>query len=356
MAQKICLIVGAGCTVADASERPQKRQPPLDKGFFLIADKTNRAMVTKIASYLKDVYGLDILVPENDSLEAVMAKIYTDIFDPSLRGRALGVFRTLISLFNRRLADTTNSLPATTHRYLYRILCNFLRSNVKPADITIITFNQDIQIEKILQRIGQTRTYRKLGVVFDFPSCYQIWFDKVTLPSSRKNLFEVGDGKPKGVRVLKLHGSLNWYSLHTSPNISPKAMFREDRSIFVTRRHRIDPQMRYTGRGRSQHTLPVIVPPVTHKSAILHNAIKPLWDRARRALETANEIVVFGYSCPPADFESSNLIQRSLKHGTYEVLWVIDPDPRVLTRYIELIRPEEITYFPSARDYLGRRK
>jgi len=356
MAQKICLIIGAGCTVSDTSERNQKQRPPLDKGFFSMANKTNAAMVSKIKSYLEKMYGIDILKPGNDSLEGAMAKIYTDIFDPNLKDSAIVVFRTLISLFNRRLGDTTNNLPATNRRFLYRIISNFLKSNVRPDDITIITFNQDIQIEKILNKMEHTQTYRKFGHVFDFPSCYQIWFDKVTFPKHGKMLFDLGDGNPKGVKILKLHGSLNWYSLHKSQKISPKAMFKEDRPIYVTRRQRIDIQMRYTLGSRSRHTIPVIIPPVTHKSGILHNHIKPLWNMAEKALENANEVVIFGYSCPTMDFESSNLIQRSLKRGTYEVLWVIDPDPLVLTRYIELIRPAEITYYPSGTDYLGRRK
>lgn len=356
MAQKICLVIGAGCTVSDTSALSQKRRPPLDKGFFSIANKTNSVMTNKIKSYIIENYGLDILLPENDSLESVMAKVYTDIFNPKLKGEAIGVFRALIGLFNRRLADTTNNLPATNRRYLYCIICNFLRSNVKPDDITIVTFNQDIQIEKILYKIGQTQMYRKFGEVFDFPFCYQIEFDKVTAPSGGKNLFELGDGKPKGIKLLKLHGSLNWYSLHASPNISSDAMFKAGRRIKVTRRRTINTQMRYAGGRRSQYTLPVIVPPVSHKSAILHNDVKRLWSMAEEALKTANEIVIFGYSCPAMDFESSSLIQRSLKDGGYEVLWVIDPDPCVLMRYIELIKPEKITYFPYAHDYLKSRR
>ena len=133
-------------------------------------------------------------------------------------------------------------------------------------------------------------------------------------------------------------------------------MFRQDRRIHVTHRRQITTHMSYTGGGRRQHTLPVIIPPINHKSAILHNSMKPLWDKARKALKKANEVVIFGYSCPPADFESSNLIQGSLRNGIYEALWVIDPDSSVLTRYIELVKPDQITYYPSAKDYLYRRK
>lgn len=122
MTQKVVFIIGAGSTVSDVTTRSRKRQPPLDKGFFSVANSTNRRKVNRIVSYTKEVYNMDIMNSENDSLEKIMAIIYTDIFDPGLGDKASEVFRELISLFNRRLADTTNNLPATQQRYLYRII------------------------------------------------------------------------------------------------------------------------------------------------------------------------------------------------------------------------------------------
>lgn len=356
MKQKVCFIIGAGCTVADALSLPKKERPPLDKGFFLLSNKTNPVSVSKIKSYIEENYGLDILYVENDSLESVMAKIYTDIFNPDLKGKATDVFRTLISLFNRRLADTTNRLPATKMRYLYRMICHYLYTGVDPEDITIITFNQDIQIEKILHKLEQTQRYSESGRIFNFPFCYNVDFVATTFPKNSGNIFKEGKPDLIGIKLLKLHGSLNWYSTHRTTRVSPVAMFNPIRPIRVTCRQTINPQMRHARRGGALSTLPVIVPPVTHKSGILHDRIRPLWTKAKGALQKANEVVIFGYSCPAMDFESSNLIQRSLRSGVYEVLWVIDPDPNVLTRYIELIKPDQITYYPSARDYLERRR
>ncbi len=225
MGQKICLIIGAGCTVADATQRSPKNRPPLDKEFFSIAQKTNPRLVDEIKSYIKVNYGSDILIPEDDSLEGVMATIYTDIFHPNLKDRVTEAFRTLIGLFNRRLADTTNQLPATQGRYFYRIISDFLRTGVQPSDITVITFNQDIQIEKILEKLQNTKIYNSIGKIFNFPFCYCIDFDSITTPKGNTEIFAKGDINSNGITLLKLHGSLNWYSLHKSQNISPSAMF-----------------------------------------------------------------------------------------------------------------------------------
>lgn len=359
MAQKVCLIIGAGSTIADVSARPRKSQPPLDKKFFSIANTTNPEEVKRIALYVKETYRLDILQRENDSLEKVMAMIYTDVFDPTLEHKASMVFRALIGLFNRRLADTTNNLRATQKRYLYRIIRYYLKKEFKPDDITIITFNQDIQIEKVLYKLEQTKGYKKFGKIFNFPYCYSIPVSpaNITSPSgTSKGLFERGRILSReGIRILKLHGSLNWYSTHTSRKIRPRAMFRPDRVIRMTLRQTVNPQMTYRGEHRRQCALPVIVPPVTHKSAILHNHIKPLWKNAEDALKRANQILVFGYSCPTMDFESSNLIQRSLRGNTkYEKFLIIDPDPGVLSRYIDLIKPSQVIYYPSAENFLKK--
>ncbi len=361
MSRNISLIIGAGCTVSDVSTRPKIWQPPLDKGFFSIANTTNSAQVNTIVSYITETYGLNILQRENDSLEKVMTMIYTDVFDPNLAGNASRVFRELITLFNRRLADTTNNLKATQQRYLYRIISYYLKIGVKPKNITIITFNQDIQIEKVLYKLAGTERYKNIGTIFNFPYCYSIPLSSVdvTIPKATKNekdLFKLANNSNlKGIRILKLHGSLNWYSTHMSTRPSPHAMFNPNRVIRITRRQIIDPQMTFTG-GRTQYTFPVIVPPVTRKSAILHNYIKPLWGMAEQKIKAANEIVIFGYSCPVMDFESSNLIQRSLKEAAkYEDLSIIDLDSSVLRRYIDLIKPPQITCYPSAADFLQRK-
>ncbi len=75
------------------------------------------------------------------------------------------------------------------------------------------------------------------------------------------------------------------------------------------------------------YTLPVIIPPVTHKSSVLHKALDPVWTLAETRLIEADDVVVFGYSCPPLDFESANLMTRAQRQrGEGSSLSVIDPN------------------------------
>jgi len=364
MRKKVVLVVGAGATVADVASRSKRSRPPLDKGFFSIARSTDKTITGRIASYIKGIYGMDIYDAGNDSLEKIMAIIYTDIFDPNLKEGALSIFRALIRLFNLRLAATTNDIRPTQQRYLYRIITEFLQSGVRPEDITIITFNQDIQIEKILLNINSKSKYKHCGNVFTFPGCYYLPIEpsNITYPVGPKSGGPRDDVFPtdkpdlrEGVAVLKLHGSLNWYSCHSKTNVTPNTMFKPNRTIHLTVRMSINPVMKMQSKPRFQYTIPVIVPPVTHKSGILHDDVKQLWSIAEERIRWANEAVIFGYSCPVIDFESSNFIQRSLRGNPLcKKISIIDPDPNILSRYIKLIEPREIHYYPYANDYLDR--
>lgn len=287
-----------------------------------------------------------------------MGQIYTDLFNPALEVKAREAFRTLLQLFNRRLAETTNNIDATNKRWLYRLLTHYVGTcKVQPEDLTIITFNQDIQVEKTLYLMSRTSRWKKISSqLFNFPWLYRIGSHEVTVPTKSSAKWELFDESPElegAVRVLKLHGSLNWYSKHHTQELSPEAMFNPNRDLLITRRRKIYPTMPYTG-GKRMYTLPVVVPPVTHKSAVLHSALKPVWSESEEALKKCDELIIFGYSCPSLDFESSNQLRRALR-GKNTHISVIDPDGAVAARYIDLLAPERLSYFPSASAFLNHR-
>jgi hypothetical protein len=303
---------------------------------------------------MRTVYAEDILDPAEDSLEAVMGQIYTDIFNPALESRARTAFQALLRLFTRRLANTTNDMPATNKRFFYRMITHYLARNIPPDQITVVTFNQDLQIEKCLMLIRETSRWRSVADrVFNFPGCYAFDSDGVTFPRSwaEDRLFPQDDPRDDCLLVLKLHGSLNWYSTHTSQNVAPKAMFRPDRSVRITRRRTINTEMSFIGPKRKNSTLPVIVPPVTHKAGVMHTYLSQVWNEAEQRLAAADRVVIFGYSCPPLDFESRNLLRRTQRGSTSEIC-VVDPDPTCASRFAQILAPSRMYYYPTGRAYL----
>lgn len=298
------------------------------------------------------VYESDIFENSEDSLERVMGQIYTDTFNPALESEASEAFRALLRLFTRRLATTTNNIRPTNKRWLYRILAHYLSRGIDPKNISIITFNQDLQVEKALCLMSEVARWQRISdQIFNFPGCYGLGERSVTGPQDQSELFEIHDPRSDCIQVFKLHGSLNWYSTHTSSTPSQKAMFRQSRNISITQRKIISMDMKISGK-RSMHTLPIVVPPVTHKSAVLPDVLKEVWTSAESALSKADELVLFGYSCPPLDFESANQLRRS-QRGHMARVAVIDPDGHIAARYIELLRPESLSYYSSAKAFLA---
>lgn len=99
---KVVLLLGAGATLADVATRPRKERPPLDRRFFAEARLTDPQQAATVANYLRKTYAMDLYAADNDRLEAVMALVYTDLFNPQLEASALVVFRQLLRLFTRR--------------------------------------------------------------------------------------------------------------------------------------------------------------------------------------------------------------------------------------------------------------
>jgi len=357
MARRVVLLVGAGSTVADAGSLPVKRRPPLDKGFFRSAvsareDVASQNSIRTIQRYVKRHYGSDLLDPDTDSLEDVLARVYTDVYHHSLKDEAAHAFRTLVFLFNRRLALTTNAIEPNRRSRLYRIICKQLRDGVQPEDIAIVTFNYDLQIEQTLAALQSTERWKRQGPLFAFPGSYglDIPAENVSRPPEGADRFEVEAALEAKVAILKLHGSLNWYSVHHSTRPSVKAMLRPTRRLWVTPRRTIHPQMTLS-LGRTEYTLPLVVPPVIHKASILHERLKPLWGQAEGLLANADHVIIFGYSCPATDYESANLIERSMR-GRSARLTIVDPNPDVMTRYVKMIRPRRCEYYPDAADFV----
>ena len=354
---RVVLILGAGATLADGSRKPVKSQPPLDRGFFSGALRSHSRGLRDITRYMQEHYRMDLRRPANDSLERVMAALYTDAFGGDLERQAFAALRTLIGVFLKRLADTTNDIAMTPRSLLYRLVVSVLNAGVPPSNLTIVTFNQDIQVEKALDAIGSRR--RRAGqTVLSFPGCYHLppglTVSRPFDPDAPE--FRIEDTLGNGVALLKLHGSLNWYSRHKTPNPSKRTLFDPKRPIFLTSRKSIDPSMRVTvAKSRiRKFTFPIVIPPVVHKSGILHADLFPVWALAEDRMRTADRVVIFGYSCPANDWESANLISRSLtaNRGLKEIS-LIDPDSGVVLRYVELGSLSKISYYKSAAAYLA---
>jgi hypothetical protein len=79
-----------------------------------------------------------------------------------------------------------------------------------------------------------------------------------------------------------------------------------------------------------------------------------LWQTAEHRIRAADELVVFGYSCPATDVESSNQLRRAQagRPGRASVS-VVDPAASVAERYITLLEARSLQYHASGQDFLN---
>jgi hypothetical protein len=355
--KKIVLILGAGSTYSDCvTIENEKNRPPLDKRFFYYAHQAYPNRVNAINDYMKEIYDIDILLPENDSLENVLITFYTDIFNKNLRKRSLLTFQFLLELINMRIDETTHTIRTKQNLFLYQILDHFLSQGYTPENITIITYNYDIQIEKILDVLQQSAKWRMNKDIFNFPSCYKMQITKNQMLIPRDvdcQLFNL-KFRDKGIKIFKLHGSINWYSKHRKDPPSQSEMFSQKKEILISQRFKITSITGISGGEQDYVGLPVIVPPVYHKSAILHEKVQAIWRYAEKAITHTNEILIFGYSCPKTDVESSNMLKRTFrKNKKNSKISIIDPSSETVKRYLDLLSLKKICYYQSAQEFLN---
>lgn len=155
------------------------------------------------------------------------------------------------------------------------------------------------------------------------------------------------------ISLLKLHGSLNWYSAHTSSKPSYDALSNASREIRVTYKTTVGPDTALKKKKRLA-TYPVVVPPIVGKATVFHQRVKKVWAAAQKRLNSATEVVVFGYSFPPGDYESINMLENTVGNNKQcRHVRIINPDPSVVPRMGLIPRNKPITLFPDVEAFLA---
>ena len=110
--------------------------------------------------------------------------------------------------------------------------------------------------------------------------------------------------RAKTLRLLKLHGSINWYYSGTSGYAGEQLYFS---------RPSTSPMRDSDISWNTADLVPVIIPPSIDKTSFYTNiSLRSQWTMAESALRLADRVFVLGYSCPTTDFSTSFMIQRAL--------------------------------------------
>ena len=351
--RKVVIITGAGATRSEAAaDIPDEAKPPLDKGFFAVVKETEY-LFRPVQKYMSEHYGIEPAESRSVSLENVMSVVYSDALTAhgGRKKEAEDALRHLLLRIPPRIANATKDLRASPgDGNLSGIVSGFLAKGCHPRNLALVTFNYDLHAERVLHAINE----KKSGV-FNFPHCYRLPRVRLTRPRGGKDVFSIGAKDHSGVNILKLHGSLNWLSMYELPPSAQDILAPEKRRIRITPRMQVSPDMGIYREGTRHFTYPHIVPPIGHKAGILSDSLAFVWKHAHDALREATDVVIFGYSCPPQDIESANLISGGLyRNRNLASVSVIDPSPSAYRRYIDLTGLNKLVFYRDAQVFIKR--
>lgn len=349
---KTVLIIGAGATLAEAlpSQPKKSEEPPLDATFFdwcRVSVSKSRG-TPKLSKYMSSEFGIELYKSQN-GMEEVFNYVYSDAFSGNPTVECLEAYWSLIRLYRAALASTTNPLNGKSRSGFGQVLRTLYEHKFQ-RNTSILTFNQDLVVEKSIEYTKSHTKYQ--DIPWNIEETYCTDFEDILPVAGSSTRFTGSD--ETSIKVLKLHGSLNWV-YRVRSNSDPKNSVREPSgplSIIDDQMIRQQLTQSVKGSRRSWHLIPLIVPPIYEKSRRYGSVLKPVWQTARLALREAEELIIFGYSFPDADFASKALIRQALHHNEQiRTVHVIDINPEIAAKVAKIIDCDSCHYYRDARTF-----
>lgn len=356
---KTVLIIGAGATRAEAESQNASREqrPPLDGDFFELAllREGMKSHRDRIHGFVKEHFDIDIFQSPRPGMEEIFALVYSSTSVTPLPAGVKNSFSSLCRIYAKVIEETTNWIEPTTRGPL----CRLIRSTINSGPTSIITFNQDIVIEKALDVLTRV----DCPISWQLDGGYKLSFAAITSPDvdiDDDNYFMPNDDIEEiNPSLLKPHGSLNWYA-RTLKKDAVLSQLRPTHKINCTMRKNLSTTMQYTSdnpSGRNTwYTWPIIVPPILEKGTFLGHALDSIWDASWSALIEAERIIVYGYSFPQADAQSQTFFKRaSAKMKNRPLLVSINPDLTASHHAANIFGPIAQITCNNVRTYLSNK-
>jgi hypothetical protein len=398
------IVLGAGASKVYTSSKSGCRMP-MARDFFktyqslpIAADP--RVLVGKILQFGKDYLNLNYeeMFEANLDIEELHSRIEEELL--GLRSRATqpgfgieevdllfvsGAYDQLVFLFASVLNEVQNGPVSEWHVRL---------ANALNAEDRVLTFNWDTLLDRALSESGR----------WSMDSGYGFTPKKIL----RGAWHSPGSTRASEPLLLKLHGSTNWLTSHTSDMRSDARVQTTPLDTVHVYEHTDAPYDTYKGRfiagyapfsygyyppnipddkgqaappgysflqlseqrpdlgdgvsGRSGLvSMPLIIPPVRQKQYdAFGHLYEGLWNKAEGALASADTITLIGYSFPVTDVRSQELFRSAFaKRTDLPRITIVNPEPDAimqrfvhdfgvpethLTIYKEFLSPSSPTY------------
>lgn len=256
----------------------------------------------------------------------------------------------LVRLYQSELLSTTNWMIGRQGN-LRRLIQEELNSGAK---LTILTFNHDLLAENALDLLPQ-----KFKHCWCMTHVYGL--DGLEFISSDQDAFETKcpDCSDSLVRILKLHGSMNWVFCTRDP-YPPRdvgtSSGRKRRKLYLWTNKQLPdrPGVKLiTAKGRNWYLWPLIVPPVYEKHGMLRDELDEVWREAAAHVAAADKAIFWGYSFPRADLHARYFFDRAAnENDALREPILINPDPNSAVALWESLRPQSVRHYRDIADCL----
>ncbi len=123
-----------------------------------------------------------------------------------------------------------------------------------------------------------------------------------------------------GIPLMKLNGSLNWLYCPRCDEVDITLHPREGAVVILD-----EPELGRCGRAECTSPYePVLVGP-SLEQRYEHRVLRDIWARAERALESAESLVLIGYSLPDADYLIRAMLARTFAYRSRDVTVITMP-------------------------------
>ncbi|MCP4653600.1 MAG: hypothetical protein GY858_09515 [Candidatus Omnitrophica bacterium] len=201
----------------------------------------------------------------------------------------------------------------TGDKFYDSLASHFVKETIKKRSrgnrLSVISLNWDSLLEDSVYKITKKTKNKKQQISTDFCCCIlrlKEDCDGIAIPP-------VNQEEKNRIKILKLHGSINWLFCPNCNRMYTGLGANEGRKLYVQDsfcKHCLGHTVR---RKKNKHVLqPYIITPTFEKNFDnIH--IRTVWYNAYAELATADRVVFVGYSLPEADYHLRTLLRRAIR-------------------------------------------
>lgn len=317
----VVFILGAGASYSDGVPLQRDLLP------IIISDEIeeikNSEIGREVTSFIKNNFEINDYT-KYPKLEAIFGFIDYFLFQKeSLSSKYTNLYMYNIKEYLIRLIYFIVAKYTKDHSVNYENFWSAVKEN--NSNISVITFNYDTLLEQAFHSLYKQNYYIDYCTEFlnyqkkEKLSQYHFWVNpRVPLPI-------LNEQEPKVIKVIKIHGSLNWKYCNCCNQV---LLTPWDKEIDLNRN-------KFLGYTYPEKTLYDIVCPIdeneyqtlimppSYVKNLNHPTLSELRNEAGKELRNAKKVVFIGYSLSSADIHIKALLKKNIKPET-EII-VVNP-------------------------------